>query len=42
MAKLMGAMSGRLYVGALEGMPNNRSNAAGTAKAADRSLGAEE
>jgi len=39
MAKLMGAMSGRLYVGALEGMPNNRSNAASTAKAAEWGFG---
>ena len=38
MAKLMGARGGRIDAGALERMPNDRSNATGTAKAADRAL----
>src|SRR5262249_32677617 len=36
MAKLMCSVSGCVYSGALDGVPNNRSNAAGTLKAADR------
>ena len=40
MAKLMCSLSGRVYAGALERMPNDRSNATGTAKAADRGFGA--
>jgi hypothetical protein len=39
MAKLMCSVSRRIYSGALEGMPNNRSNATGTLKAADRGFG---
>ena len=39
MTKLMRSVGGRIYFGALEGMPNNRSHTAGALKAPERRFG---